>query len=197
EFFFTETGDTNALTQAGAAFGGFGGLFKLGQRRPTDDSGQLSLFFRGDVAHTGLDNLAFLTKELLIAVEDAGDTLHTQRIALDSAYVFDVRLNYADPANQPVRILAQGRDASATIDSASSALGNDGDNEITGIHVSDGDPTERGILGAKNPHPWDDKWRVFYTQQHGSNITWEIIPNPHVAEGLKGNIKIDSDDDDD
>ena len=30
---------------------------------------------------------------------------------------------------------------------------NDGDNEITGIHVSDGDPTVGGLLGAKLPQP--------------------------------------------
>jgi len=196
EFFFTETGDTNALTQAGSAFGGFGGLFKVSQRRPTDDHGTLSLFFLGDVTHTGLDNLAFLTKDHLVAVEDAGDTLHTQRNALDSAYLFDVRTDYSNPANQPIRILAQGRDPSATIDAHTPGLGNDGDNEITGFHVSDGDPTPTGILGAKNPHPFNGKWRVFYTQQHGDNNTWEIIPNPGVAEAVKGGLHGDDRDDD-
>ena len=195
EFFFTETGDTNAQTQAGSAFGGFGALFKLSQRRPTDDNGTLSLFYLGDVAHTGLDNLAFLTKDHLVAVEDAGDTLHTQRNALDSAYLFDVRTDFSNPANQPVRILAQGRDASATIDASAPGLGNDGDNEITGFHVSDGDPTIGGILGAKNPHPFNGKWRVFYTQQHGDNNTWEIIPNPGVAEAFPGD-KDDNHDED-
>jgi hypothetical protein len=33
----------------------------------------------------------------------------------------------------------------------------------------------RGILGAKKPKPFNDGWRVFYTQQHGDNITYEII----------------------
>jgi hypothetical protein len=32
-----------------------------------------------------------------------------------------------------------------------------GDNEITGIHVSDGDPSSAGILGAKLPRPFDGK----------------------------------------
>jgi hypothetical protein len=196
EFFFTETGDTNALTQAGSAFGGFGALFKLSQRRPTDDHGTLSLFFLGDVTHTGLDNLAFLTEHHLVAVEDAGDGLHTQRNALDSAYLFDVRADYSKPANQPVRILAQGRDASATIDAHTAGLGNDGDNEITGFHVSDGDPTVNGVLGTKKPKPFDGTWRVFYTQQHGDNNTWEIIPNPGVAEAVKGGLHGDDRDDD-
>ena len=154
------------------------------------------MFFLGDVTHTGLDNLAFLTNDHLISVEDAGDQLHTDRNALDSAYLFDVRTDYSNPANQPVRILAQGRDPSATIDAHTAGLGNDGDNEITGMHVSDGDPSVGGILGAKNPHPFDGKWRVFYTQQHGDNNTWEIIPDPSVAEPIEGDDH-DRDGDDD
>ena len=179
EFFFDATGDTNALTEA-ADFGGFGAVFKLSQSSPSANHGLLTLFYKGDQAHSGFDNVAFWSDHEIVFVEDAGDTLHTQRNAFDSAYLFDIRLDYSDPANQPVRILALGRDASATIDSAWSAAGNgfqnDGDNEITGIHVSDGDPEVSGLLGAKAPHPFHDGWRVFYTQQHGDNFTWEIIP---------------------
>ena len=55
---------------------------------------------------------------------------------------------------------------------------NDGDNEITGIHVSDGDPTVGGLLGAKLPQPTTSaSWRTFWTQQHGDNTTWEISWN--------------------
>ena len=25
------------------------------------------------------------------------------------------------------------------------------------------------------PHPFEDGWRVFYTAQHGDNVTWEIV----------------------
>src|SRR5436189_4693826 len=133
------------------AFGGFGGLFKLSQRHPSDDDGSLTLFFRGDVAHTGFDNIQFWSKDKLVSVEDGGDTLHTQRNALDSAYMFDVRKDYSDPANQPIRILAQGRDPSATIDAGAPGLGNDGDNEITGFHVSNGDPSVGGIPRGQEP----------------------------------------------
>jgi len=153
EFYFTETGDTNGQTQAGSTFGGFGGLFKISQHRPSHDQGTLALFYLGDVSHTGLDNIAFFTNDLLISVEDVGDTLHAQRNALDSAYLFSVHTDYSNPANQPIRILAQGRDPSATIDSGllgTTGFQNDGDNEITGFHVSDGDPTPRGILGARS-----------------------------------------------
>jgi hypothetical protein len=77
-----------------------------------------------------------------------------------------------------VRILALGRDPSATIDSGlsgTSGFQNEGDNEVTGIHISDGDPSVNGLLGAKLPWPFHFGWRVFYTQQHGDNQTFEII----------------------
>lgn len=179
QFFFSETGDTNAQTEAGAEFGGFGGVFKLALSRPNADTGTLSPFFVGDLEHTGFDNCAFLTASQVVFVEDAGDGLHTARNALDSAYLFDVRADYGAPGAEPVRILAEGRDASATIDSGlsgSKGFQNDGDNEITGIHVSDGDPTPHGLLGAQRPTPFKDGWRVFYTHQHGDNVIWELLP---------------------
>ncbi|MGH3841548.1 MAG: alkaline phosphatase PhoX [Pseudonocardiaceae bacterium] len=180
EFFFDETGDTNADSTANADFGGWGSVFKLSQFSPTADQGKLSLFYKGDKAHAGFDNVAFVDLTHMAFVEDAGDTLHSQRNALDSGYLFDVNRSYAN-GQQPLRFLAQGRDASATIDSGFSGLPgfqNDGDNEITGIHVSDGDPGIFGILGAKIPLPFVVGWRVFYTQQHGDNPTFEIIGAP-------------------
>jgi hypothetical protein len=180
EFIFDETGDTNALTEAGAAFGGFGGVFKLRQHAPSADMGTLTLVYLGDVAHTGFDNCAFISKNNIVFVEDAGDTLHTQRNALDSAYVIDLTADYAAPANVPARLIAEGRDPSATLDSAFGAIAgfqNEGDNEITGFHVSNGDPSARGLLGASIPRPFKDGWRIFWTQQHGENFTWEILPN--------------------
>lgn len=183
EFFFDETGDTDIGTQAGSAYGGFGALLKLKQSWPGADTGKLSLFYLGDAVHSGFDNVAFWSEHRAVFVEDAGDGLHSQRNALDSAWLFDTRTNYADPARQPIRILAQGRDTSATLDSGigsvpGSGFQNEGDNEITGIHVSDGDPTHWGILGAKIPHLFNGGWRVFYTQQHGDNFTWEILNKP-------------------
>lgn len=178
EFYFDATGDTNANTAAGETYGGFGAVFKLVQASPSADTGTLSLFYRSNKEHSGFDNVAFWDANRIVFVEDAGDGLHSQRSALDSAYMFDVTLDYGNPANQPVRILAQGRDISATIDSGlgnQPGFQNDGDNEITGLHVSDGDPGVFGLLGSKIPTPFRSGWRVFYTQQHGDNVTWEII----------------------
>ena len=177
-FYFDETGDTNSLSEAGAAHGGFGSIMKLTQS-PTSNNGQLTLFYLPDAAHSSFDNVTFYDRSHVIFVQDMGDGLHTQINALDSAFLFDTDTDYSHGA-QPVRMIAEGRDPSATIDSAWSALGNgfqnEGDNEITGIHMSNGDPTARGLLGASTPHPFSQGWRLFFTHQHGDNVTTEIIP---------------------
>jgi hypothetical protein len=177
EFYFDETGDTNATSVENSNAGGWASVFRLTQRDPSASSGRLSIFFKGDQAHAGLDNIEFLSRDTLGVVEDAGDTLHSQRNALDSGFALDVEADYSEPGNQPLRWLAEGRDASATIDSAFGGFGkNDGDNEITGLHVSDGDPSVHGILGAEAPKLFHDGWRWFYTQQHGDNQTYEVLP---------------------
>jgi hypothetical protein len=179
EFYFTETGDTNALSPYNTDKGGFGAVFHLAQRTPSDDTGHLNVLFNGDLAHTGFDNLSFLTDRKLLVVEDAGDTLHGQRNALDSGYVLDVKHDYSDGA-VPVRWLGEGRDPSATIDAGlagTPGFKNEGDNEITGIHVSDGDASIGGLIGTNVPSPFDGTWRVFWTQQHGDNNTWEVTPS--------------------
>jgi hypothetical protein len=180
EFYFDETGDTNATSPENVDEGGWCSIFKLSQSRPGASSARLSIFFRCDGTRAGFDNTAFLSHDLMTFVEDAGDTLHGQRNALDNGWVFDVTTDYSDPSNQPVRWLAEGRDPSATIDAAAGGFGkNDGDNEITGTEVSDGDPNVNGLLGAKNPHLFQDKdWRFFYTEQHGDNRTYEVVPAP-------------------
>jgi hypothetical protein len=188
EFYFDETGDTTTATEAGTTFGGFGSLFKLSQSSPTADSGKLSLLYGGDAVHAGFDNCAFVSKNQIVFVEDAGDGLHSQRNALDSAWVFDVTVDYSTGA-QPPRFIAEGRDPSATLDSAFGGLGlagfqNEGDNEITGFHVSNGDPSKHGLLGATVPTTFRNGWRMFYTQQHGDNFTWEVLAN----QGCEGSL---------
>ena len=183
EFYFTETGDTNATSPENGTAGGWGGLFRLVQSSPSAATGKISMFFAGSQSITGLDNMTWLSGDLLTACEDAGDTLHGQRNALDSAFVFDATLDYSKSGTPaPRRWLAEGRDASATLDAANGGFGkNDGDNEITGLIASAGDAGPGGILGAKNPKllhdngDGDKRWRFFYTQQHGDNLTYEVI----------------------
>jgi hypothetical protein len=203
EFYFDETGDTNATSpENGSAetgdggAGGWGGVQRLVQRDPSAETGKLTLFYRGNRAHTGLDNSAFLSRDKVTFVEDAGDTLHGQRNALDSGFVFDVNADYSKPARQPVRWLAEGRDPSATIDASNGGFGkNDGDNEITGVLASNGDPSPGGILGAALPNLFHGGWRWFYTRQHGDNPTYEVIPSvrygraPEQERGRRGRGK--------
>jgi len=185
QFFFDETGDTNANSTANVGFGGFGSILRLTQFSPSANTGKLTLFFNSDLTHAAFDNVAFWDADHVVLVEDRGDTLHTQGNALDSGWLFDVRKDYSNKANQPVRILAEGRDALATIDSGFQGITgfqNEGDNEITGIHISNGDAGPGGLLGAQIPRPFTDGWRVFYTQQHGENVTWEILPAGSVDD---------------
>jgi hypothetical protein len=179
KFFFDETGDTTLASEAGTQYGGFGSVMEL-QQNPKSDSGTLRLFYLSDKAHSSFDNVAFLDRTHVIFVQDAGDGLHSSLNALDSAFAFDVNQDYSGGA-QPVKVLAEGRDPSATIDSAIGAISgngfqNEGDNEITGIHESNGDPTADGLLGASIPKGLSGGWRLFFTHQHGDNVTSEIIP---------------------
>ncbi len=174
-FFFDETGDTNATSPENGAAGGWGSIMELNQHDPSAGTGTLKMFYLSDEAHAGLDNTTFLSMDQIAFVQDAGDTLHGQANALDSGFVWDVNRDYSKPGNQPVRWLAAGRDPSATLDAANGGFGtNEGDNEITGAVVSDGDPGTGGILGAKLPQLGSGEWSWFYTQQHGDNRTYEV-----------------------
>jgi hypothetical protein len=189
QFYFDETGDTNNdITADDAGVGGYGSIFRLTQS-PSSNSGTISLFYLGNTDHAGFDNNAFFGGTQVAFVEDRGDTMHGQT-AFDSAWLFDTTVNYADAGNQPIRFIAEGRDASATLDSSisgeygklfspSKSFYNDGDNEITGIHVSDGNPSKKGILGEDLPKPFRGagQWRAFWTQQHGDNVTYELVSN--------------------
>ena len=184
EFFFDATGDTNANSTANNGFGGWGTLFKLSQSGPSADHGTLRVFYEGNQEHAAFDNVAFVDGDHIAFVEDAGDGLHSQRNALDSGYLFDVRVDYSH-GGSPIRFIAEGRDAAATQDNMLGALGNgfpnEGDNEITGIYMSDGDASVGGVPGAKKPLPFHDGWRLFWTQQHGDNVTWEVLPGNRIT----------------
>jgi hypothetical protein len=178
KFFFDETGDTSASTEAGAQYGGFGAVFEL-QQDPKSDSGKLKLFYQSDKAHSSFDNVTFFDKTHVIFVQDAGDGLHGS-VGLDSAFMFDVNADYSGGA-QPLKVIAGGRDPSATIDAgiiatSGNGFNNESDNELTGIHESNGDPTADGLLGAAIPKGLSNGWRLFYTHQHGDNVTSEVIP---------------------
>lgn len=171
QFYFTETGDTSTDSTLPGAYGG---VFRISQASPSAATGRINIVAAGNVHRTGFDNIAFAGANDLLVVEDAGDKLHAQRNALDSGWLYDLTSAHGRHAPRVVRWLAEGRDPSATFDAAYGPSYNDGDNEITGIHVSDGDPSVAGLLGAKIPDVHSPQWRTFWTQQHGDNVTWEV-----------------------
>lgn len=101
EFFFDETGDTDATSPENDTAGGWGSVFELQQSSPSADTGTLSLFYKADESTAGFDNVTFLSKNLVTFVQDAGDTLHTQANALDSGWLFDVTGDYSQPRCPP------------------------------------------------------------------------------------------------
>ena len=94
--------------------------------------------------------------------------------------MFDVDDDYAAGAQpvgaSPRAVTRPRRSTPRSAAISGNGFQNEGDNEITGIHESNGDPTADGLLGATIPQGLTHGWRLFYTQQHGDNVTSEIIP---------------------
>ena len=172
-FVFAATGDTNADSgdvPALAKRGAWGTLFTVNITNGT--SGHISILALGDAEHSSFDNVAFADRNTLLAGEDRGDGLHAQLNRLDSIWAYDM----TDPAN-PVRFLALGRDTeseadAALLDAGTAGYQNEGDNEVTGVHVSSGSQFVAGMQGRSGALA-NPRW--FFTQQHGKNIVWEIL----------------------
>jgi hypothetical protein len=184
-FVFDETGDTNKLggDYPGAAErGAWGALLRIDLAKAGADTGTIKAIVVGDQTHASFDNVTFLDKNTLLVAEDRGETLHQQANALDSLWSFDITKPLDKINADAKRVEAQGRDPEATSDIGLKEIPpvrthNDGDNEVTGIHVSDGSTSPDGILGSdlpKNAGGWSP-WRIFVTGQHGANITYEIL----------------------
>jgi len=177
-FFFDATGDTSAVSgnqPALAARGAWGSIFRVEFDHP-GDWGRISLFYLGDADHAAFDNLAFATGNILLAAEDRGDTLHKQLNKLDSIWAFQVDR----PRGVPARFLALGRDDASTLDAHladanTPGFQNDGDNEPTGLHVSNGLSGIPDLIGREGP----EESRLFFTQQHGLNQVFEVTPGWH------------------
>ena len=178
--FFDPTGDTDANsggTPALAARGAWGSIFRVDFSRGGND-GMISIAVLGDADHAAFDNLAFADRNTLLAAEDRGDNLHTQLNKLDSVWAFRVGGDDEDDdddAPRVARFIALGRDPASEQDSlllGTPGFQNDGDNEPTGVHVSNGDTSVRGLLGT--PRNLEHA-RWFVTQQHGLNQVWRIV----------------------
>jgi uncharacterized protein DUF839 len=163
-FFFTITGDTDnrSGSVAGlAARGAWGGIFELDLDHK-QDKGNIHLFALGDATHNSFDNMTFGDSQTILATEDRGDTLHDQLDALDSYWAYSLALT------APKRVIAQGRDVSATPAASE-------DNEVTGGYVANGDHSIGKQYGT--PGHLGAGARAFFTQQHGDNVTYELTHN--------------------
>jgi hypothetical protein len=168
-FFFDTTGDTDnrAGTQPALAVRGtWGGIFRvdLDQSRNT---GNISLVVLGDADHAAFDNITFADKkDTLLVAEDRGDTLHDQLNKLDSVWAYNLKKDHPSE-NTVARFIALGEDRMAPI-------ATEEDNEPTGLHMSEGDSTIEGLIGAKELNK--DRALLFFTQQHGENNLFEVFP---------------------
>ncbi|MDT4935386.1 MAG: hypothetical protein QOK11_3278, partial [Pseudonocardiales bacterium] len=196
-FVFTPTGDTTNTANSVpglAARGAWGSLIRV-DLAPDKATGTVSLLALGDAVHNSFDNITAADTYTLLVGEDRGDTLHQQLNTLDSVWSVDTETAGFK------RLIAEGRDPSATADAplvgtqvgpvgSQTAFQNDGDNETTGVFVSDGsiDPTR--ILGWADPQ-WGTHGRAFWSQQHGDNVLYELtkdpVPGPQGPPGPAGN----------
>src|SRR5205814_4517973 len=62
EFYFDETGDTNATSPENGTAGGWGSVMKLTQDRPDAGAGVLTMFYKETAATSSFDNVAFIGK---------------------------------------------------------------------------------------------------------------------------------------
>ena len=164
-FVFTTTGDTDnrSGSVAGlAARGAWGGIFEL-NLDSNQDKGTIHLFALGDADHNSFDNIAFGDSKTILVAEDRGDTLHDQLNTLDSLWA------YPTDGGPALRVIAQGRDVSATPVAGE-------DNEVTGVFVSNGGVSAGiGRMHGRKEELRDA--RGFYTKQHGDDVTYELIHN--------------------
>ena len=168
-FFFLITGDTD--NRAGvqpvlAARGAWGGIFRV-DLNASRENGNISLVVLGDADHAAFDNITFVDdKDTILVTEDRGDTLHDQLNKLDSIWAYKLDEHHPD-RSIAARFVALGADRMAPI-------ATEEDNEPTGVHMSEGDSTIRGLIGTREFRK--DRAMLFFTQQHGENNLYEMFP---------------------
>lgn len=170
-FVFNETGDTDkeaGLYPGAAARGAWGAYLRLDMPKAGAQTGTVKTIVLGDETHNSYDNITFLDKNTFLTTEDRGDTLHDQEGVLDSIWSYDLTKSYSSAQADAKRLVALGRDPEA------GGAGQE-DNEPTGVFVSDGGTSPWDLLGADDPADQDGV-RIFFTEQHGANSTYEVSP---------------------
>jgi hypothetical protein len=179
-FVFVETGDTDTLGglhPGAAARGAWGAAIRVDMPRAGSEDATVKTIVLGDEAHNSFDNVTFLDARTLLTSEDRGDTLHDEANTLDSIWSYDLTQDLAHANATAKRLVALGRDPEA------SGAGGE-DNEPTGLLASDGSTAPNDVPGAKDP-AHEHGVRIFFTQQHGENHTYELVP-PHRGDSDQG-----------
>jgi hypothetical protein len=179
-FVITETGDTD--TRGGdypgaAERAAWGAFLRIDMPSAGSDDATVKAILVGDKTHNSFDNITFLDKDTFLTTEDRGDTLHQQLNALDSVWAFDITKSVGAIAGDGQRLVALGRDPEAEVK---------GNNEPTGIFVSDGATDLGGLLGGGDPGRLLGLG-LFLTQLQGINTRYEITPG-----GANGNVAVDA-----
>jgi hypothetical protein len=168
-FFFDITGDTSDTAGTDpvlAARGAWGGLFRV-DLNANRETGNITLVVLGDAAHAAFDNITFVDdNNTVLLAEDRGDTLHDQLNVLDSIWAYKLNRQRPD-RNAVTRFVALGQDRLA-------GVSGEEDNEPTGLHMSEGDSAINGLIGTKTLKT--GRARLFFTQQHGENNLFEVVP---------------------
>jgi len=190
EFVFDETGDTDktaGLYPGAAERGAWGALLELKMPEAGATTGTVKTVVLGDETHNSFDNVTFLDEHTLLTTEDRGDTLHDQENVLDSIWSYDLNKNYGEIEGDAQRLVALGRDPEASGSGAE-------DNEPTGIYVSEGGTSAGDLVGAYDPAA-SPATRIFFTEQHGQNNTYEVVAptvtppsGPQGEPGPKGEV---------
>jgi hypothetical protein len=181
-FVFDETGDTDktaGLYPGAAERGAWGALLELNMPEAGAATGTVKTVVLGDETHNSFDNITFLDSHTLLTTEDRGDTLHDQENVLDSIWSYDLNKNPGEIQGDAQRLVALGRDPEAAPSGAE-------DNEPTGIYVSEGGTSAGDLIGASDPSA-SPATRIFFTEQHGANDTYEVVaPAATLPQGPQG-----------
>jgi Collagen triple helix repeat (20 copies) len=205
-FVYTVTGDTSATAidnqtppgQTWADRGAAGGVMRVDMPSSGAGTATVRTIIPGTTEQNSFDSITFLDKDTLLVGEDRGDALHAQYNALDSTWSFDLTQPFAKQPETAERLIAQGRDPESTDDvnkkeaTPPVADQNDGDNEVTGVLVSNGISSVSSVFGTEDPGKQAGA-KAFYTGQHGANATYMLVPpgpdssrTPPAADGPPG-----------
>ena len=179
EFYFDETGDTDATSPENGDRGRLDVDLQAHAANPSSDHGQLTLFYKGDQAHAGFDNVAFLSE----------DNDHVRRGRGRHAALAAQRARFGLRVRRHAELREPGEPAGALARRGSRPVGDArlGQRRVRQERGRQRDHRHRTCPTATRASAASSarrcrrarrpaSWRWFYTQQHGDNPTYEVVP---------------------